>query len=92
MARPVGKERLGAGPPAAASPTPLTNDAVHGRSPYGGMYMCEELIELIELNRRQIGQLEELIELNRRQIGQLEELIGRKEAEEERKAQDEDDA
>lgn len=78
MARPVGKERLGAGPPAAASPTPLTNDAVHGRSPYGGMYMCEELIELIELNRRQIGQLEE--------------LIGRKEAEEERKAQDEDDA
>ena len=54
--------------------------------------MCEELIELIELNRRQIGQLEELIELNRRQIGQLEELIGRKEAEEERKAQDEDDA
>ena len=52
----------------------------------------EELIELIELNRRQIGQLKELIELNRRQIGQLEELIGRKEAEEERKAQDEDDA
>ena len=41
MARPVGEERLGAGPPTVASPALFANDVVEGVR----KFVCEALIE-----------------------------------------------